>query len=128
MSANAFLQEDLTRSVIGAFYRIYNELGYGFLEGVYSVALEKALRNRGHLVQREVRVCVYSNGEPIAWQRIDMIVDEMLIVEIKSTAELSKASHRQLLNYLCATRLEVGLLLHFGPKPKVHRYVSSNSQ
>jgi GxxExxY protein len=125
-SQRVYLEERLTRSVIAAFYRIYTLLGYGFLEGVYAAALERELRRRGHRVRREVGVRVYCDGVAVAWQRIDMIVDDVLIVEIKSTAELSRAARRQLLNYLSSTRLEIGLLLHFGPRPKVHRYVSSN--
>ena len=107
------LQEERTHSVIGAFYEVYNILGFGFLEGLYGMGLERELRSRGHRVAREVGVRVYYKGEELGQQRLDMIVDERLIIEIKSTYRLHKAAPRQVLNYLKATNLEVGLLLHF---------------
>ena len=122
------LQEELTHSVIGAFYEVYNELGFGFLEHLYAVALERELLQRGHRVAREVNIEVMYKGEPLGTQRLDLVVDDVLVVEIKSTAQLHRAAPRQLLNYLRATRLEVGLLLHFGPEPKFYRVVSSNTR
>ena len=117
------IHESLTRSVIGAFYDVYNTLGFGFLEHVYVVALERELRARGHSVARELGVTILYKGEELAVQRLDMVVDGVLIVEAKATFDLHPAATRQLLNYLRATRLEVGLLLHFGPKPTVRRVV-----
>src|SRR5687768_15956396 len=111
------LQEDRTHSVIGAFYEVYNTLGFRFLEGIYGMDLERELRARGHRVAREACVRVYYKGEELGQQRLDMIVDEELVIEIKSTYRLHRAAPRQVLNYLKATNLEVGLLLHFGPAP-----------
>ena len=128
MRKEVLIQEQLTRSVIGAFYRVYNTLGFGFFEHVYLVALERELRARGHVVRRELSVPVRYQGEPIAVQRLDMIVDDVLIVEAKSTLTLHPASRRQLYNYLHATSLEVGLLLHFGPEPKFYREISMNPE
>ena len=122
------LHEMLTRSVIGGFYEVYNALGFGFLEHVYVMALERELLQRGHHVGREVSVRVSYKGHIIAIQRIDMIVDEQVVVETKAGAELSGAAQRQLLNYLRATNLEVGLLLHFGLEPRFHRLVCSNKR
>ena len=126
MAKIQLLEERLTRSVIGAFYEVYNTLGFGFLEHVYVMALERELLVRGHRVGREVSTHVTYKGHVLAVQRIDMIVDERLVVETKATLETPKAAERQLLNYLRATNLEVGLLLHFGPEAKFHRVVSSN--
>ena len=126
MTKIQLLEERLTRSVIGAFYEVYNTLGFGFLEHVYAMALERELLVRGHRVGREVSTHVTYKGHVLAVQRIDMIVDERLVVETKATLETPKAAERQLLNYLRATNLEVGLLLHFGPEAKFHRVVSSN--
>lgn len=126
MTKIQLLEERLTRSVIGAFYEVYNTLGFGFLEHVYVMALERELLVRGHRVGREVSTHVTYKGHVLAVQRIDMIVDERLVVETKTTLETPKAAERQLLNYLRATNLEVGLLLHFGPEAKFHRVVSSN--
>jgi GxxExxY protein len=121
------LEEQLTHSVIGAFFEVYNNLGYGFLEHVYSLALECELRARGHTVAREVSVRVMYKGAELAVQRIDMIVDGKLVIEIKSTHRLHRGAARQVYNYLCATRLEVGLLLHFGPQPEFYRLICTNN-
>jgi GxxExxY protein len=118
------IHERLTHSVIGAFFEVHNVLGFGFLEPIYAGALATELRERGHVVDLEVSVQVSYKGVDIGWQRIDMIVDGLLIVEVKSTAELHSSARRQLLNYLCATRLELGLLLHFGPSAKFYRLVA----
>jgi GxxExxY protein len=126
MSNHQLIEERLTESVIGAFYEVYNALGFGFLEQVYMMALERELRRRDHAVGREVSVRVYFKGDEISLQRIDMIVDERLVVEVKSTQELHKATPRQVYNYLRATRLQVGLLLHFGPEPAFYRLVHTH--
>ena len=121
------LEEELSKSVIGAFFRVYNTLGFGFLEQLYSVALERELVARGHRVSREFSVRVVYEGESLGMQRLDLVVDERLVVEVKSTKDLHKSAARQLYNYLRATNLEVGLLLHFGPEPKFFRLVCSNA-
>jgi len=123
MSKHALIDEQLTASVIGAFYEVYNALGFGFLEQVYITALERELRARGHVVGREVWVPVFYKGDVISRQRIDMVVDEQLVVEAKSTQDLHKFAPRQVYNYLRATRLEVGLLMHFGPEPTFYRLI-----
>jgi len=114
--------------VIGAFYDVYNAMGYGFLEGTYLNALEAELTARGHEVAREVAVVIRYKGKPVGLQRIDMIVDGGVVVEVKSTERLAQSGHRQLLSYLAASDLEVGLLLHFGPEAKFYRHVSSNDR
>ena len=127
MPDDELIEGHLTESVIGAFYEVYNTLGYRFLEQVYLAALERELLARGHAVGREVWVPVHYKGEEIARQRLDMIVDERLIVETKSTHELHKSAPRQVYNYLRATRLQVGLLLHFGPEPVFYRLVHTQA-
>ncbi len=121
------IEETLTQSVIGAFFEVYNTLGFGFLEHIYVMALERELLARGHHVAREVCVRVRYKGEELGQQRIDMLVDGKLLVETKSTYDLHKAAPRQVFNYLRATNLEVGLLLHFGPKPSFFRLISTNN-
>ena len=108
------IEEELTRSVIGAFFDVYNTLGYGFLEHLYSLALERELIARGHRVGREGSVNIAYTGITFRSQRLDFVVDEKLIVENKSTQNLPPFAARQLYNYLRATNLSVGLLLHFG--------------
>jgi GxxExxY protein len=120
MSPRHLVEEALTKSVIGAFYEVYNTLGYGFLEHIYVLALQQELVARGHSVRLEVLVEVLYKGHHIGWQRLDMLVDERLVVEAKSTEELPKGSLRKLFNYLHATTLEIGLMLHFGPEARFY--------
>lgn len=120
--------EILTRSVIGAFFEVYNTLGFGFLEHVYVLAMERELLARGHKVGRQVGVCIRYKGEELTFQRLDVLVDNALVVEVKSSYELHAAARRQLFNYLRATHLELGLLLHFGPAPKFYRLISTHAK
>lgn len=117
------LEEKLTESIIGAFYEVHTTLGFGFLERIYKMALERELRARGHHVAREVTVRVVYKGEELANQRLDMIVDGRVIVETKSTVTINEAFRRQVRNYLKATNIEVGLLLHFGPNAAFYREI-----
>jgi GxxExxY protein len=121
------LAEPITRSILGAFFEVYNRLGFGFLEQLYATALERELRERGHHVLREVHVRVSYKGRELGVQRLDMVVDDAVVVETKATLELHRDAWRQLYNYLRATKLEVGLLLHFGRKPRFRRIVCSNA-
>jgi GxxExxY protein len=120
------IEEELSSSVIGCFYDVYNTLGYGFLEHVYSLALERELLARGHRVAREFAAVIFYKGLELTSQRLDMVVDDKLVVEIKATSTLGESAPRQLFNYLRATNLEVGLLLHFGPTPRFFRLVSTS--
>jgi len=120
------VDEALTRSVISAFYDVHRALGFGFREYIYALALERDLGARGHRVAREVPVTVHYRGEPLARQTLDMVVDEKLVLEIKASERLHPDSTTQLFSYLCATNLEVGLLLHFGREAKVHRVIYEN--
>lgn len=128
MNHLVLVDEALSRSVIGAFYEVYNTLRYGFVETVYVNALVQELGTRGHRVAREVTVRVMYKGQPIAIQRLDIVVGDRLVVEVKSTFDLHKASLRQLRSYLQATRYEVGLLLHFGPEARFHRLVCRHDE
>ncbi|MEP6622454.1 MAG: GxxExxY protein [bacterium] len=118
MTRPELMEEALTKSAIGAFFEVYNALGYGFLERIYVAALEEELRMRGHDVEREVRVRVTYKTKDVGRQRLDMVVDGRLVIEVKSTFNLHSSASRQLYNYLHATRLQVGLLLHFGPEAR----------
>jgi GxxExxY protein len=124
--ATGLLEEALTHSVIGAFFDVHRGLGFGFREYLYALALERELVARGHRVDREVAVRVYYRGEPLAWQTLDMIVDEKLVLETKAAEHLHPSATLQLYSYLCATSLEVGLLLHFGREPKFQRVICEN--
>jgi GxxExxY protein len=123
MPRDGLVDERLSGSVIGAFYEVYNTLGHGLLEQLYSAALEHELLTRGHAVARELSVPVTYKGVEIGCQRLDLVIDGRLVIEVKSTRALLPAATRQLYNYLHATRLNVGLLLHFGPEPQFYRVV-----
>ncbi len=126
MTRNWLREERLTHSIIGAFYEVYNTLGPGFLEHVYVLALERELLDRGHRVAREAKVRIVYKGEELCSQRLDMIVDEKVIVETKSTLQLPRIASRQLHSYLRATNLEIGLLFHFGRTAEFYRLDSRN--
>ena len=126
MARAKLIHERLTYSVIGAFYEVYYTLGFGFLEHVYVSALTRELQNRNHEIGREVSVPVLYKGEEVARQRMDMIVDQQVVIEVKSTRTLHDGSVRQVENYLRATSLELGLLLHFGPRPRFYRVICTN--
>ncbi|MGH7651942.1 MAG: GxxExxY protein [Gemmatimonadaceae bacterium] len=128
MPRRELIEERLTHSVIGAFFEVYNGLGFGFLEHLYVVALEHELVARGHRVARELCVRVMYKDSELGEQRLDMVVDDKLVVETKSTRKLYPGADRQVYNYLRATNLEVGLLLHFGPEPKFYRVVCLNEK
>ena len=128
MGQGSLIEEELSRSVIGAFYEVYNELGFGYSEHVHVQGLARELVSRGHSVALEFPVDVFYKGELLCTQRLDLLVDSTLIVETKSSETLPPLAMRQLQNYLRCTNLEVGLLLHFGPAPKFYRRVVSNSE
>ncbi len=122
--AGQLLEGELTGAIIGAFYETYNILGYGFLETVYRNALALELRDRGLRVQQELRVRVFYKGHRVGWYRLDLMVEDRVSVELKAAKALTSADLPQLLNYLTATTSDVGLLLHYGPRPAFHRLVS----
>ena len=126
MAQEKLIEGELTGSVIDSFFEVYNVLGYGFLEHVYIAALEREMRSRGLRPAREVGARVDYKGEDICSFRLDMVINEKLIVEVKSTELLPPTSLRQLCNYLRSTQFEVGLLLHFGPEPKFYRRILTN--
>jgi GxxExxY protein len=121
-----FLYSELTDRIISCFYDAYDELGYGFLESNYSNGLALLLREAGLEFEREVPVEVLLRGTPIGLYRLDMVVEKRVVVEIKASKAIGLPDERQLQNYLKATNLEVGLLLHFGPQPRVRRFVFDN--
>jgi len=122
------LEREPTNQVIGAFFEVYNHLGFGFLERVYADALEHELLVRSRKVQREVAIPMWYKRKQLSPQRVDMIVDDKILIEIKSTRVLPTEAERQLLNYLRASSLPVGLLLHFGSKPRFLRRVYTDKR
>jgi GxxExxY protein len=122
------LRAEITEQLIGSFFVVYRVLGFGFLETVYKNALAIELGFRGIEVRREVPVEVQYRGLLAGTYRIDMLVAQSVIVEVKSTLTITEADERQLLNYLKVTDIEVGFLFNFGPDPKFRRLVYSNNR
>lgn len=116
---------DLTRRVIGCFYETYNELGGGFLESMYRIALELVFAERGISASRESLLPVAFRGHVIGQFRADFVVEGALVVEVKAVPRLEDAHLAQLLNYLRVSGLEIGLLLNYGPRPVVRRLIRS---
>ncbi|MGB3713184.1 MAG: GxxExxY protein [Candidatus Promineifilaceae bacterium] len=114
---------ELTSAIIGAFYDVYNELGYGFLEKVYENALAHELQKRGHHVQQQAPIDVTYNGLLVGSYFADLLVDEAVILELKAAKAIAEEHEAQLLNYLKATEIDVGLILNFGPEPQVKRKI-----
>ena len=116
----------LTQAIIKDAYYVYNKLGHGFLEKVYERALFKRLKDSGIFVQKQVPVDVYFEEELVGEYFADLIVDESVIVELKAVEALHPMHEVQLVNYLKATEIEVGLLINFGDKIEIKRKVFSN--
>jgi GxxExxY protein len=124
----ALLHEAITASVLGAFFGVYRVLGSGFVEGVYARALSIELGSRGLQVESEVPVSVYYRDTEVGRFRADQVVNGVVLVELKAAERIVGAHEQQVLNYLTATRLEVGLLLNFGPRPSFKRFVLTNDR
>jgi GxxExxY protein len=120
------LHSQLTDLIICCFYNVYNVLGYGFLEKVYENALQIELEKIGIEATTQVPISVSYSGRVVGDYFCDLLVDNRVIVEIKAAQVLMAGHEAQLLNYLKATGLEVGLLLNFGPDPQVRRRVYAN--
>jgi GxxExxY protein len=120
--------EEITEKVLSAFYKVYNTLGYGFLERVYTNALNIELENMGLSVEMEQKIVVYYYDKVVGYYKADMLVENLIIVECKANSTLAEENEYQLLNYLKATNIEVGLLLNFGSKPQVKRKLFDNTK
>jgi len=118
--------KDLTEKIIACFYRVYNDLGYGFLERVYQNALYYALIDAGLKCEAEKSIKVYHNKRLVGDFRADLLVEDVVMLELKSNETMSPADEAQLTNYLKATDIEVGLLLNFGRRPQFKRKLFSN--
>ncbi len=114
---------ELTEKIIGCFYVAYSELGHGYSESVYASALAILFRQAGLAARREHVVDVLFQGERVGFYRLDFLVEDKVIVELKAGNELKEGGRAQLLSYLRSSKKEVGLLLHFGPDPVVKRVV-----
>ena len=121
-----YLHKDLTAKIINAFYKVYNSLGYGFVEKVYENALRIELVKMGIPVQQQKNIKVFYESEMVGEYFADLYVNELVIVELKAAENICEEREAQLLNYLKATDIEVGLLLNFGKTPEVRRKIFMN--
>ena len=121
-----YKHSDITEKIIRAFFTVYNTLGYGFLEKVYENALIIELKKLKLFVEKQKPIYVYYNGELVGEYFADLTVNKCVIIEIKAVESLREEHEYQLINYLKATEIEVGLLLNFGKKPEFRRKVFTN--
>jgi len=119
---------DLTEKLIGIFFNIHNEVGHGFLESVYEQAFSVVLAENNIFFQRQMAVPVWFHGQQIGEFRADLLVDGKVLVELKTGRDIEPAWEKQLLNYLRATDVEVGLLFNFGPNAQFKRYAFENDR
>jgi GxxExxY protein len=119
---------EITEKILEGFYKVYNELGYGFSEKVYKNALAIELREMGLKVDIEQPIKVYYKGQLVGEYQIDLLVCDVVIVELKAVRQFVDEFEAQLLNYLNAMPIEVGLLLNFGPKPEIRRRIFDNER
>ncbi len=117
---------DLTEKIIGAFYQVYGQLGYGFSEKVYENALAQKLKSLEFTIEQQKPILVYFEGQVVGEYYADVLVNKAVVLELKACKNLLEEHEAQLLNYLKATPIEVGLLLNFGPKPQIVRKVYDN--
>jgi len=123
-----FRHADLTSDIIRCFYDVYNELGFGFIESVYENSLAFALRDKGFEVHQQIAIPVWFRGRQVGDFDADVMVNKLILLELKTARAIESAHLGQLLNYLKATEIEVGLLLNFGPKPEFKRIVFGNDR
>ena len=119
---------ELTEKIIGVFYDVYNELGYGFLESVYEESLVISLREAGLRLERQLAIPVWFRGHQVGQFRGDILVEGKVLLELKSTRTLEAAHEAQLLHYLKSTEIEIGLLLNFGSRPQFRRLLFDNQR
>ena len=123
-----YLYKEKTDRILSAFYEVYNALGYGFLERVYQNALYQELNRKGFTCEAQKQIKVYYKGKEVGEYYADILVDKCIILELKACDRLCKEHELQLINYLKATNIELGLLLNFGEKPQVRRKVYTNER
>lgn len=122
------LLENKTKKIIKCFYEVYNTLGYGFLEKVYEKALIKELIANNFYCEEQKKIEVLYKGENVGEYFADILVDNEIILELKATESLCEEHEYQLINYLKATNIELGLLLNFGRKPEIKRKIFTNDR
>jgi GxxExxY protein len=122
------IHKDLTDSILKVYFDVYNELGYGFLEKVYQNSMYLEFKSRGFYVEAQKQIKVNYKGVEVGEYYADLIINEKVILELKAAECIVEDFEYQLINYLKATNMEVGLLLNFGKKPEFRRKVFENNR
>jgi GxxExxY protein len=123
-----FLHKRVTDAILKIYYEVYNNLGYGFLEKVYQNAMYLELKNQGYNVEPQKQIKVYYKEMVVGEYYADLLIDDTIILELKACECLMDAHKAQLINYLKATDIEVGLLLNFGETPEFKRFIYTNDR
>lgn len=123
-----YLYSELSDKIINCFYKVYNALGFGFLEKFYQKSLEIELANNGLMFESQYPIKVYYDNSIVGEYYADIFVESKIIIEIKAISTLVKENELQLINYLKSTNIEVGLLLNFGEKPEIKRRIFTNEK
>ncbi len=121
-----YKHSEITEKIIKAYYQVYNQLGYGFLEKIYERAMMIELPKHGLKCERQKNIKVFYHETEIGNYYADIIVEDCIIIELKAVETIAPEHEVQIVNYLKATEIEIGLLLNFGPKPQFRRRVFSN--
>lgn len=121
-----YLHQNLTEKIIRAFYHVYNSLGFGFLEKVYENSMMIELQSMDLRCEKQKQLDVYYRNLKVGEYFADIIVEGRVIIELKAAEALVPEHQAQLLNYLKATEIEVGLLLNFGKEPQIKREIFQN--
>jgi GxxExxY protein len=118
----------LTAQIIKVYFEVYSALGYGFLEKVYENAMALRLSKSGLQVRQQQPISVHFDGQVVGEYFADLVINDLIILELKANETLAEEHAARLINHLRATRYEVGLLLNFGPKPKIIRKAYDNER
>jgi GxxExxY protein len=123
-----FRHWEITHRIVGVFFEVYSDLGYGYLDSIYSEAMTIALQEAGLRVQPERKVEARFRGRVIGTFRADLLIEGVVLVELKATRSIDSIHIAQLLNYLRCSALETGLILNFGPRPQIRRLIFTNDR
>lgn len=122
------LHKSITDAILKVYYEVYNELGYGFLEKVYQNAMYFELKSLGYKVEAQKQIKVYFKKQLVGEYYSDLLVEDKVIVELKATELIMNVHLAQIMNYLKATPIEVGMLLNFGEEPEFKRLIYTNDR
>ncbi|MFN3755813.1 MAG: GxxExxY protein [Flavobacterium sp.] len=123
-----YLHKDLTDKIIKIFYDVYNEIGYGFLEKVYHNAMFYELWSKGLIVDSQKKIDVFFKSQLVGEYYADLVVENKVILELKTVEYISNVHMAQAMNYLKATNIEIALLLNFGVQPQIKRVIYTNDR